>query len=205
MKHLTNEQIEINFSQWVKRLEKYGVYSEKMIEELGDKIKKAPFATGEMSGGAYEGALLDVTLNHICKNAFVRNSSIYSVGHILHCDPASLMRVLLLQHICKSEMFVEQTNAWKKKNGYPYDFNDNIDANLKCGLWSLAMCMRYGIKLTQEEIQAITIIDREDDKNAMFITPLALASKTANQEIIVELYRLNKPTTNNNETNQIEK
>ena len=197
MKHLTNEQIEINFSQWVKRLEKYGVYSEKMIEELGDKIKKAPFATGEMSGGAYEGALLDVTLNHICKNAFVRNSSIYSVGHILHCNPTSLMKVLLLQHICKSEMFVEQTNAWKKKNGYPYDFNDSVDANLKCGLWSLAMCMRYGIKLTQEEIQAITIIDREDDKNAMFITPLALASKTANQEIIVELYRANKtPNTN---------
>lgn len=197
MKHLTNEQIEINFSQWVKRLEKYGVYSEKMIEELGDKIKKAPFATGEMSGGAYEGALLDVTLNHICKNAFVRNSSIYGVGHILHCNPTSLMKVLLLQHICKSEMFVEQTNAWKKKNGYPYDFNDNVDANLKCGLWSLAMCMRYGIKLTQEEIQAITIIDREDDKNAMFITPLALASKTANQEIIVELYRANKtPNTN---------
>ena len=197
MKHLTNEQIEINFSQWVKRLEKYGVYSEKMIEELGDKIKKAPFATGEVSGGAYEGALLDVTLNHICKNAFNRNASQYGEGHILHCDTTSLMRVLLLQHICKSEMFVEQTNAWKKKNGYPYDFNDNIDATLKCGAWSIAICMRYGIKLTQEEVQAMIIIDREDDKSAMFITPLTLATKTANQEIIVELYRANKtPNTN---------
>lgn len=205
MKQLTNEQIEINYSQWVKRLQKYEVYSEKLIEDLGEKLKRAPFATSETSGGAYKGALLDVTLNHICKNAFVRNSSIYGVGHILHCNPTSLMKVLLLQHICKAEMFVEQTNAWKKKNGYPYDFNDNIDATLKCGTWSLAICMRYDIKLTQDEIQAMTIIDREDDKNTMFITPLTLAVKTANQEILVELYRLNKPTTNNNETNQIEK
>lgn len=187
---ITEEKININYSRWIEGLKKYGCYSEKMIEEIGEKIKNASFALQENSGCAYQGSMLNVVLNYLCKLALHLNENAFEKHPFLKVDTNTLMKVLLLQHISKSEMFILQPNQWKAKNGLIYDFNPNLNTCLKCGERTLYLCMNYGIKLTEEEYEAIRIIDKEDSSSNAYVTPLSQIVKTANQMVAIELHRM---------------
>ena len=52
--------------------------------------------------------------------------------------------------------------------------------------------MKYGIELTEEEFEAIRIIDKEDSVANQYITPLCQLVKMANQLVSIELYRKHK-------------
>ena len=57
---------------------------------------------------------------------------------------------------------------------YPY--------GMKMGLRSIALCEQMNIKLTPEEIEAMTILDRENEDQAKFFaSPLATIVKIANE------------------------
>ena len=86
-------------------------------------------------------------------------------------------------------MFILQTNQWKAKQGYLFDFNPNMNTCLKCGERTIFLCMKYGIELTEEEFEAIRIIDKEDSVANQYITPLCQLVKMANQLVSIELYR----------------
>ena len=51
------------------------------------------------------------------------------------------------------------------------------------------ICMKYGIELTEEEFEAIRILDKEDSVTNQYITPLCQLVKMANQLVSIELYR----------------
>ena len=184
---ITEEKINLNYVRWIDGLKKYDCYSEKMIEEIGENIKNASFALQESSGCAYQGAMINVVLNNLCKLAMRINES-FDKNPQLKVNTSMLMRVLLLQHIAKAEMFVFQPNQWKAKNGYIYDFNPDLSTCLKCGERTLYLCMKYGIELTEEEYEAIRIIDKEDQTNP-YISPLCQLVKTVNQLVAIELHR----------------
>lgn len=187
---ISEEKINLNYARWIEGLKKYNCYSERMIEEIGDSIKDASFSLQENSGSAYQGSLINVVLNYLCKLALHLNENGFEKHPHLKVNTISLMRVLLLQHIAKSEMFVFQTQQWKVKNGYVYDFNPNLTTCLKCGERSLFLCMKYGIELTEEEYEAIRIIDKEDVNTNQYVSPLCQLVKTANQLISIELHRI---------------
>ena len=42
---MTEEKCNANFVKFIESLEKYGCYSEDMINDIGEKIKKAPYTT----------------------------------------------------------------------------------------------------------------------------------------------------------------
>ena len=191
---LTEQKINTNYLAFVKRLEKYGVYSEEMMNDLGELIKNAPFAPQEDSGGAYQGAMIDIVLNVLCKIGYEFNEKAFGgddkVEHpLLKCNLDMLMRVLLLQHISKCQMFIPQRNAWQAKNGRLYEFNDNLEVSgMKTGERTLFLCQKYGIKLTEPEYDAIKIIDKsEDEKSLYYITPLSAIVRSANMHTNVEL------------------
>ena len=60
---LTEEKINANFLKFRNYLEKYDCFSEEMFNEIGEKIKYAPFSREKEYGGAEPGSLIDVTLN----------------------------------------------------------------------------------------------------------------------------------------------
>lgn len=186
---LTEEKLTLNYSRWIDGLKKYGCYSKKMIEEIGEQIKDASFALQESSGCAYQGSMINVVLNHLCKLALKINDNVYDKHPMLKVNTNMLMRVLLLQHIAKSEMFILQPNQWKAKNGYIYDFNTDLSTCLKCGERSLFLCMKYGIELNEEEYEAIRIIDKEDMATNPYISPLSQLVKNVNQMVTIELHR----------------
>ena len=189
---LTEEKINANFLNYIKYLEKYGCYSESMIAELGDKIKYAPYSKNTDYGGAEPGALVDVTLNVLCRigaelntNALGANGG-QNIKHPHLCvNQNMLMRVLLLMNIGKCEMF-EEADTWHKNHGMPYDFVDNA-TKLKIGERSLYLCQKHGVALNEEEFEAFKAIDQEDVKGERFQTPLYTVVAAAKMFTLVEL------------------
>lgn len=193
---LSEEKINSNFVRWIDCLEKYNCYSQEMIDDIGEKIKNASFAMNENTGGAYQGSLLDVVLSKLCVIAIHINDCAFGPNpnsKIQHpellVDKNSLMKVLLLQHISKAELYVSTKENWKINKGFLYDFNDNLETSLKLGERSIYLCMKYGIKLTEEEYDAMRIVDKDEDKNNSYVTPLAELVKVANQLTCIEIYR----------------
>ena len=194
---LSDAKINANYLAYLKRLEKYGCYSEEMINDIGEDIKNASFSMQEDSGSSYKGSMIDAVLNSLCKiaynineNGFGAASKDNSMAHpYLKVNFDMLMRVLLLQHIGKAQMFVEETDNWKKtKRGYNYDFNNDLPANLKMGERSLYLCQKYGISLAEEEYEAIRIVDKVDDgKGDYYASPLAVITKFVNMLAAIEL------------------
>ena len=196
---IIEEKINRNYLLWTEYLKKYNCYSEGLINDYGDAIKVASFAMNETSGGAYQGSLLDIVLSNLCviashinENAFGLNEKGKIKHQFLQVDKNSLMKVLLLQHISKAEMFVSSNEQWKINKGMFYEFNPNLATALKRGERSVFMCMKYGIKLTEEEYEAMKVCDKEEEKNNSFVTPLAELVKIANQLTAIEIYQRNK-------------
>lgn len=182
---IANKEIEANFDKWVKRLQTYGCYSEEMINEYGELIKKATYGMNEDSGSAYNGSLLDIVLNKLCLYSFNINNTL---SDTMKVNKDSLLKVLLLQHISKCEMFVPQTVEWLRKKGTLYEFNQDIKGQLKTGERSAYICMKYGIPLTEEEYEAIRVIDKDiDDKSQYYASPLATIVKMTNMLVNADL------------------
>ena len=191
---LSEEKLNFNFLTWIKKLQHYNCYSEEMINEIGDKLKLATFSTFSDTGAAYHGSMIDIVLYRLCKTACLINEFGLDKNPNLKVNTNMLMRVLLLQHISKCELFVPQENQWKIKNGYLFDYNNNLTTKLKCGERSVYMCMKYGIKLTEEEYEAMTVIDKIEDRGECFLTPLSIIVKFSNQLTMVDLRLENNKT-----------
>lgn len=188
---LTTEKINLNYITFCNKLKKYNCYSEQMISEIGELLKNCSFSMNDDSGSAYQGSMIDIVLNHLCSIAYNINEVIFGANgkfNSMRVNPDMLMRVLLLQHIAKAEMFVNSRDTWKVKKGMLYEFNQDLKASLKLGERSLYICQKYGITLAEEEYEAIRIIDKLDDDKLMFyISPLCSIVKMANQFVAVEM------------------
>lgn len=188
---LTPEKINLNYITFCNKLKKYNCYSEQMINEIGEQLKDCSFSMNDDSGSAYQGSMIDIVLNHLCSVAYNINEVVFGPTgkfNSMRVNPDMLMRVLLLQHIAKAEMFVNTRDTWKVKKGILYEFNTNLKASLKLGERSLYLCQKYGIELAEEEYEAIRIIDKsEDDKIMFYINPLCSIVKMANQFVAVEM------------------
>lgn len=196
---MTEEKINKNYLLWTEYLKKYDCYSEELINDYGEAIRLGSFAMNDSCGGAYQGSLLDIVLTTLCviathinNDAFGLNSKEKYKHQHLYCDKTSLMKVLLLQHISKAEMFVPTNEQWKINKGMFYEFNASLPTSLKLGERSIYMCMKYGIKLTEEEFDAMRVCDKEEEKNNSFVSPLAELVKIANQLTAIEIYQKKK-------------
>ena len=191
---LTEEKINANFLTFQKYLQKYDCYSEQMMTEMGERIKRAPYSMQLDYGGAYDGGMIDITLNVLCKyGAHINNNSLGANGgdkmlHPLMCvNTNMLMRVLLLLNIAKADMFEPNKSEWHKKTlGKMYDWVDN-KTKLKLGERSVFLCQKYGIQLEEEEFEAFLTIDKDDDSGERFQTPLYTVVKAAKMFTLVEL------------------
>ena len=111
----------------------------------------------------------------------------------MRVDNKSIYRVALLQHIAKVLMYVENDNEWEVKNrGFVYKFVDQNTA-LRCGERALFLLMQVGVVLTEDEFEAIRIVDKskEDDAFSKFFSnTLAFVIRQSNE--IVSLVNKHK-------------
>lgn len=193
---LTEEKRNLNFVLWTKKLKDYNCYSESLINELGEKLKNASFNMNEANGGCYEGSLIEVILNNLCTLGYHINELAFGLNDkgkrnhpFLNVNTEMIMRVLLLQHISKAEYFIPQTENWKKNKGYLFDFNGELETQLKMGERSAFLCMKHGIQLSEIEFEAMTIVDKDDKCFNSHQNQLVVLVKTINQLVAVELQR----------------
>lgn len=193
---LTEEKRNLNFVLWTKKLKDYNCYSESLINELGEKLKNASFNMNEANGGCYEGSLIEVILNNLCTLGYHINELAFGLNDkgkrnhpFLNVNTEMFMRVLLLQHISKAEYFITQTENWKKNKGYLFDFNGELETQLKMGERSAFLCMKHGIQLSEIEFEAMTIVDKDDKCFNSHQNQLVVLVKTINQLVAVELQR----------------
>jgi len=206
---LTEEKLNANYLKFINYLQKYNCYSEDMMKELGEKIKMAPYSMERDMGGAYDGAMIDVTLNMLCKiGAQINNNAMGANGGekiahpLLAVNNNMLMRVLLLINIAKAEMFTPNKSEWHRKNlGRMYEFVEN-KTKLKLGVRSLYLCQKYGIQLEEEEFEAFLTIDNPDDTGERFQSPLYTMVKATKMFTLVEL-RQKQLASNKTETQEM--
>lgn len=197
---VSNFQINKNYDVWIKLLKKYNCYSDALIEKYGDLIKKSSFSLNTDSGLCYEGSLLDVSLNKLPTNSLEIAKTILKINGVDEIDnnlKESIAKVCILQHISKCLIFTEQTNEWNRKRGYLYEFRRDLNTSLKVGERSIYMCMECGIKLSEDEFEAIRIIDkREDDDSLIYSSLLSNIIQTSNHFVNLlarmEYFKINK-------------
>ena len=191
---LNEETINKDYILWCEYLKKYNCDSDALQNDLGEKIKNASWSLNLQSGGG-KGTMLHTVLTSLCpiaahinNDAFGLNSKQKDKHPLLKVDNNSLMKVLLLQHISKADMFVPSTEQWKINKGMLYDFNPNLETVLKLGARSVYLCMKYNISLTEDEYEAMLILDKEEDKTNSFTNPLCEIVKISNQLTAIEIF-----------------
>ncbi len=192
---LKEEKINQNYLTFLKKLETYDCYSEEMMNDIGDKVKYGTYSMQDEYGGCYAGSLVEITLQTLCRigyeineNVFGKNGKEAFAHPYLAVNTNKLMRVLLLLNLAKAEMFVDETEQWKIKKGIMYKFKD-FETSLKLGARTLFLCQKYGIKLEEDEYEAILSIDDAEDNGARFRSPLYTLVKSVKLFTLVELRR----------------
>jgi len=156
--------------------------SDKVIALLGgeEKVINASFGMSLDSGSAYPGAFV---YNSIMIAEYAKKLN-EILPESMRVDNKSIYRVALLQHIGKVVMYTENDNEWEVKNrGFAYKFIDQNTA-LRCGERALFILMQAGVVLTEDEFEAIRIVDKskEDDSFAKFYSnTLAFVIRQANE------------------------
>ena len=171
---ITDEFKEKNYSFFIKKLNQFNIDTTILEEKFGEKLKNATFNIN--NGG--DGTFLHIIVRMLTPNA-IKLSELNPFNtnpqELINFNKDSLIKVCLLMHISKVEMF----QSGKREGTYEYAPNPY---GMKMGLRSVALCNECNINLTTEEIEAMTILDRENDDQAKFFSsPLAQLVKIANE------------------------
>lgn len=186
MLELDEQKKEKNLALFAKRLESIGVDTSLLMSRYGTKIKEAPMSTMVSSNVAYDGALLERILRVFTPRAL-------QVAELLdeNIRPSKeqIIKVCLLHKIALALILVPNTNEWEIKNrGYKYVYA-KTKAGLKIGMRSVLICNECGIQLTEEEMEAMLILDRAEEGDAQakfFSTPLSIVIKLTNELFTLE-------------------
>jgi hypothetical protein len=177
--------IQNNFNLWRKKLSEVGVDTSQLIENHGDAILNGTFSNQSSNGLAYQGSLLQTILYKLTPYALKINEMF---PEELRVDKSKLIKVCLLHQIAKSTRLIKNDNEWEIKNrGLEYKYNPS-NPSIRCGLQSLQMCNENGIQFTMDEVEAMTVNDRDlSDEQARWHSSLfASIVMQANEMVYLE-------------------
>lgn len=162
-------------------------------ETLKEQLTTAAGALSIETGLAYPGALI----MHINLFTSIAERLAKMVcGTFPAITKEQLLKVCLLQHLSKIEMYAPNDNQWEiEKRGFIYKFVD-LEGCLKFGERSALNALNAGVKLTPIEFEAICSLDKdgEDAKNRKYMVDiLSMIVRQANElAYAIERERLNK-------------
>lgn len=168
---------EKNLELYFKKLSETGVSVDILREKYGEKLLNGTYNFSNRDNGCGDGELLNIILRKLTPTALNINKLLPEEKQ---AEVSSIIKVCLLSQISKVVLVTPNDNKWEIENrGMLYKFNDNPYA-MKMGIRSIAMCMECGITLTENEIEAISNIDKEEDKQMKFFSsPLAIVLRQA--------------------------
>ncbi len=157
---LGTDKIIANAQKYFDTANKLKFMTDELTAFLGQDFIKAPASTTESLHNAFEGGLIDHLLR-VTSYAVKFNNSLPENEKV---DQDSLIKVCLLHQIGKARLYTPNESEWHKKNlGKMYNFNEEL-VSMRVSDRSAIYALSNGVKLTEEEFQAIVMFDREDDK-----------------------------------------
>lgn len=177
---ITEEIKNKNFRIFLSKLNNIGIDTSKLEEIVGEKLLNASFALSNEFGTAYDGSLIHIVLRTLTPYAIGINNLLPDT---LKVDQKSIVKVCLLSHISKCQMFEKNDNQWEiEKKGIMYKYA-NSDVALKMGAKSLLLCQELGITFTPEEFEAMLILDKNDAdlQSKYYSSTLSIIVKQANE------------------------
>lgn len=183
---MTNEEMNKNFELFIKKVEQCGVNVEKLVDKYGDFLREASFTNINDHGNAYPGSMIEIVLKKLTPYAVRINELLPDFQKV---DKTTLVKVCLLHHIGKAIKLIPNDNQWEvDKRLMTYKYNNELPS-IRTGLMSLSMLNECGIFLTKEEIEALTINDRDltDDQSRFFASAMASIVRMANELTYIEI------------------
>jgi hypothetical protein len=160
---LTIAQLEANEKKFQDTNLKYNIFSKELLDFLGEDIYTSPASSSLNMIGCYPGGLL----HHIIKGCRYSLKLNEILPDDLKQPVATIVKIAFLCQIGKVFMFKMNNGSSGAKM---YDFNDDI-VRLHIGERSAYYAMTHGVKLDEEEYQAIINMDKEaDDKMAKYFS-----------------------------------
>lgn len=161
---LDQNQIVANTKKYFETATKIGFLTPELQSFLGTDFIKAPASTATNLHNAFEGGLIAHLLN-VTKYAVMFNNALPENERV---DQNSLIKVCLLHQIGKAKLYLPNPSEWHKTNlGKMYNFNEEI-TSMRVSDRSVIYAMSNGVRLSEEEAQAILFFDREDEKMAEY-------------------------------------
>lgn len=155
---ITQEQQNVEYTKFCSELLKININPLDIVDE--NKLYNAPAGMSEDTGNAFPGGLV-MHCNLVL--GLARKLAKTVSGTFPNIDDNSLIKVCLLHQIAKTQMFVENDDAWGLKRGYKYKFADT-EGVLKVGERSLCLATNAGIKFTPFEFEAMRVLDKDGDE-----------------------------------------
>ena len=166
--------------------------AEKIIEALGgdEAVMNASYSNLSDSGSAFEGSFV--------KNIIRLTKYANQINDILpeenRADKISISKVCILSQIAKVVMLSKNENNWEVVNrGMIYKYN-TLPGALRTGERSIMICANAGVKFTDEEFEAMGILDSnpsEDNYKKYFASTISTVVRQA-AEIITLINKTNK-------------
>lgn len=182
-----------NYELYLKKLNQIGIDTEKLADEIGDKLADATFSINS-DNLAYDGALINTVLYKLTPYA-IKLNELYPAE--IQVDKTSLVKVCLLHHIAKAIRLMPNDNEWEIKNrGLIYKYTPN-QPSIRTGLHSLIIAQNCGIQFTAEEAEAMTVNDRDlsDDQARWHSSLMASIIRQANEMVYLEANNIPKNKT----------
>lgn len=182
---LTVEKLEKNKIIFQETNRKYNIFTKELEDFLGDDFYIAPATTNMDMYGCYPGGLLQ-HLKTVSKYAVHINNLL---PDNIKQDIGTIIRIVFISQIGKVFLFKPNPNDWERTNrGKMYTYTTDLNVSLRIGERSIYYAFNYGVKLTDEEYQAIINLDKDDtDKMAKyFSSPLSQIIKQGFELAILE-------------------
>ena len=178
------EKILKNKEVFLEKNKLYGVLTKELIDFLGEDVITAPASSMTSLHNAFPGGLIDHILK-TTKYAIGINKLLPKENQV---EALSIVKVCFLHQIGKSFLYKWNESEWHRKNqGKNYVYNEEI-VSLRIGERSILYALRYGVKLSDEEYQAIINYDKSDDdkQSKWYGGILSTILKQANELAIIE-------------------
>jgi len=183
---MTEELKQKNLDIFDKKLRQLGIDTNALFSKYTDRLLNATFTNSNEFGNAYDGSLVEIVLKVLTPYAVRLNELLPEEQRV---DKNTLVKVCLLHHIAKAVRIVPNDNQWEiEKRGLLYKYDDTLPS-IRTGLHSVSMCFECGIPLTAEEIEAMTVNDRDltDDQARWHSSVMATLVRQANELTYIQI------------------
>ena len=164
---LTAKQIEGNKKKFLEINQEHNIFTPELLEFLGEELFVSPASPSLDMYNCYPGGLIH-HLFRVCKHSIEINELL---PENIKLEKNKILKTVFLSQIGKVHLYKPNESEWHRVNlGKLYEYKDDELVAMNIGQRSIFYATKYGIKLEEDEFQAIIGVDSSDFKSLKWET-----------------------------------